>query len=80
MPLAVSLEQALYGGFLFLILLLVPATVTLLKGQRALFVIGLLFFGAVWTVAAFRLARPDSWWAHRFYDDHKLARARRRYG
>jgi hypothetical protein len=31
-------------------------------------------------VGAFRLAKPTSLWAHRVYDEGKLARARRRYG
>jgi hypothetical protein len=63
-----------------LLLVALPGVVTLLKGQFLIFVIGVVLIGLVWVVAAFRLARPDSWWAQRFYDDAKLRRARERYG
>jgi hypothetical protein len=78
--LAVSAEGALlYGLALFGALLIGPGAVTLLKGQRDLFLAGLLAGGLVWWITAFRLARPDSWWARRFYEPAKLERARRRY-
>jgi hypothetical protein len=69
-----------YAVALFLLLLVIPGTITLLKGQVLLFVAGLFTLALVWTVASFRLAQPGSWWARRFYDEAKLARARRRYG
>jgi hypothetical protein len=69
----------MYGVLLVAIVVVVPMVVTALKRQWLLFVAGWLALGLVWWIAAFRLARPDSWWAHRFYDDDKLARARRRY-
>jgi hypothetical protein len=60
-------------------LVLTPAVVTGLKGQRLLFRAGFATVGFVWLIAAFRLARPGSWWARRFYDEEKLRRARTRY-
>jgi hypothetical protein len=57
---------------------LVPAAVTALKGHIALFVAGF-FFGLVWFVAAFRLAKPNSAWARRYYSEEKLRKARARY-
>jgi hypothetical protein len=58
---------------------LTPAAVTALKGHLALFVAGFLLLGLVWLVAAFRLARPNSFWARRFYGPEKLRRSRSRY-
>src|SRR5215208_3885174 len=74
--LAVSTSVAVaYLLALFAILLGVPGTITLLKGQTLLFIAGFLAGGLVWWIAAFRLARPNSWWARRFYDAEKLQRA-----
>ena len=75
---AVTWWQALAGIGLW-ILVLTPAVITALKGQWALFGAGFLLLGMVWAVAAFRLARPDSYWARRFYGPDKLGRARARY-
>lgn len=61
-------------------LLVVPAVVTIMKGHMALFIAGSLTVGLVWFLAAFRLARPFSPWARRFYGPEKLSRARARYG
>lgn len=55
--------------------------VTMLKGKYWMGVIALLIGGPL--VAIFgtsRLAKPDSWWAQRFYDEAKSARARERFG
>lgn len=59
---------------------LVPGVVTALKGQWLFLVAGILVVGLVWLIVAFRLARPGSFWARRFYDDGKLRRAQARYG
>lgn len=78
---AVSTGAAIaYGVALFGLLLALPGTITLLKGQRLLFFGGLLFGGIVWWITALRLGRPDSWWARRFYSTEKLGRAQRRHG
>jgi len=58
---------------------LTPAVVTVLKGHLALFVAGFLLLGLVWIIAAFRLARPNSFWARRFYGPEKLERSKLRY-
>jgi hypothetical protein len=80
-PFAVSTGVAIaYTVVLSLLLLIAPLTITALKRQWALFVAGWLTVGIVWWVASLRLARPQSWWARRFYGPDKLARARARYG
>ena len=58
----------------------VPAGITWSKGQREAFLLGFVLLGVVWVVAAFRLARPSSWWARRFYDPKKMQRAVNRFG
>ena len=60
-------------------LVLVPAIVTGLKGQWVLLGAGFLLLGFVWMIAAFRLARPNSYWARHFYSPEKLERSRARY-
>jgi hypothetical protein len=70
----------LYAVALFLVLVVLPGTITLLKGQKGAFLLGFLLLGLIWSVAACRLARPDSYWATRFYGPRKLARARERFG
>ena len=51
-----------------------------LKGRYALSLVGMLvLFGIPAILAATRLARADSWWAKRFYDDEQLARSEERY-
>ena len=69
-----------YTVALFVVLIIGPLVVTALKRQWLLFAAGWLTIGLVWWIAALRLARPDSWWARRFYAPDKLARAQRRYG
>lgn len=78
--LAVSTSVAIiYAVALYGVLIVIPGTVTVLKGQRALFLAGFLAGGLVWIITAFRLARPQSWWARRFYDGEKAQRALARY-
>jgi hypothetical protein len=51
-----------------------------LKGRYALSFVGLfVLFGIPAVLSATRLARADSWWAKRHYDDEKLGRVRDRY-
>ena len=57
----------------------IPAMITWMKGQEAAFFIGLFTIGLVWYAAACRLAKPTSWWAHRFYGPEKLQRAYQRF-
>ena len=78
--LAVSTGVAIaYGVGLWVVLIILPATVTALKGQWLLFAAGWLTLGMVWWIAAIRLARPSSWWDRHFYGPAKRQRARRRY-
>ncbi len=51
-----------------------------LKGRYALSIVGMLvLFGIPAILSATRLARADSWWARRFYNDEQLAKADERY-
>lgn len=78
--LAVSTGVAIaYGIGLWVVLIIGPATVTVLKGQWPLFDAGFTWTGLVWWIAAFRLARPESLWARHLYGGAKLARAKARY-
>ena len=77
---AVSTGVAIaYGVSLWVVLIIGPATVTALKGQWRLFDAGFNTLGFVWWITAFRLARPESWWARRLYGPRKMARAEARY-
>jgi peptidoglycan/LPS O-acetylase OafA/YrhL len=65
---------------IFAALIVIPAGITLSKGQWVEFFIGFLLPGIVWIIASCRLARPSSWWARRFYDQEKMQRALNRFG
>lgn len=56
----------------------VPGVVTALKGRLALFAVGF-FVGLVWLWGAFRLGKPNSPWARRFYSPEKLDKSRERF-
>jgi hypothetical protein len=56
----------------------VTGVVTGLKGKYGFLAVGLLI-GLFWILGAIRLAKPDSWWAKRFYDEEKMRRARERF-
>jgi hypothetical protein len=64
-----------------LVVTLVLGLLCILKGKVFTAVIGL-FVLPVLVAGVWRLAKPDSWWARRWYADRpkKLARARRRFG
>jgi hypothetical protein len=80
-PLAVSTAMAIaYAAVLWIVFIIAPLTVTALKRQWLLFAAGWLTVGIVWWIASLRLARPESWWARRFYGPDKLSRAEARYG
>jgi hypothetical protein len=61
-----------------LALFYVPAGIVVAKGHIVLFFAGF-FVSLVWPIAAFRLGKPNSPWARRYYDPEKLARSKRRY-
>lgn len=56
---------------------LAAAVTTALKGKWVSLVVGLVVV-PVWVVASIRLARPNSWWARRFYGETKVDRGRAR--
>jgi hypothetical protein len=63
---------------LVVLLFLASGVVTGLKGKPWLLLIGLLI-GWCWIFGALRIAKPQSWWARRFYDRSKLMQARMRF-
>jgi signal peptidase I len=56
-------------------LLLAAGVITALKGKWATLVVGLVSFA--WLFGAVRLARPDSLWDRKFYDEGQRQRVRR---
>lgn len=56
----------------------IPLIVTALKGKRGLALAGILFHPC-WWFGAIRLAKPESYWARRFYDSEKLHHAQTRF-
>lgn len=63
-----------------MVLVVIPAGVTVSKRLWIEFLIGCFLPGIVWIIGSFRLARPSSWWARRFYGPEKMQRAERRFG
>jgi hypothetical protein len=63
-----------------IVVAVLPAGITWLKGKRLLFVLGFFLPGLVWILAACMLAHPSSWWARRFYGPRKMQRAHNRVG
>jgi hypothetical protein len=57
---------------------IVAPVITGLKGRNDLVAFGVLLH-PIWWVGAFLLAKPNSWWARKFYDAEKLALAQRRF-
>jgi hypothetical protein len=80
-PLAVStVIQIAYVVGLVFVLFLGPVTVAEMKGNDILVGAGWFTLGITWWIAAFRLAKPGSWWARHFYGPRKLARSEARWG
>lgn len=63
---------------LILVIWVVPLVVTALKGKYGMAVVGVAVH-LCWWFGAIRRAKPDSYWARRFYDDDKLREAIRRF-
>ena len=59
----------------YVVVLLVAGEITALKGKWGTLVVGLVSFA--WLFGAVRLARPDSFWDRRFYDEGQRQRVRR---
>jgi hypothetical protein len=79
LPLTASILGYFAGGLFLLVCWLLPPGVCMLKGKSIFAVFGLFFVSAVGLIGAIRLAKPDSYWACRFYDDAKCAKARTRF-
>jgi hypothetical protein len=63
----------------FVGLFLASGVVTGLKGKPWLLLLGLVI-GWCWIFGSLRIAKPQSWWARRFYDESKLMQSRMRFG
>jgi hypothetical protein len=72
--------QIAYVIALVIVLFLGPVTVAEMKGNDILVATGWFTLGITWWIAAFRLAKPRSWWARHLYGPRKLARAEARWG
>jgi hypothetical protein len=72
--------QIAYVVGLWALIFIGPVTVAEIKGHDVLLVAGFYTLGIAWWIAAFRLAKPDSWWARHLYGPRKLARAEARWG
>ncbi len=60
--------------------MILAALIACLKGRYGLAVAGfVVLLGIPAVIASMRLARVDSWWAKRFYDEDKLRRSAERY-
>jgi signal peptidase I len=68
-PLATGLLAA------YIAVLLAAGVVTGLKGKWGTLAVGVLT-GIPWFFGAVRLAKPQSWWARRYYGDETMSRAR----
>jgi len=56
--------------------------INMLKGKPGMALSGLVIH-LTWYIGAIRLAKPDSWWARRYYvglDEYKLRRSVERHG
>ncbi len=79
-PIGVSPDEA-GNAWLFALLVFVHfvwVVIAFLKGKRHLGLVGIVV-PAVATFCALRLAKPTSFWAHRFYSPAKKEKARRRF-
>jgi hypothetical protein len=77
-PLAFDDPGSLIAAIAGTVALVTIAAVAFAKGRILLGAIAI-FVPVVGIVAAARLAKPGSPWAHKLYDERKLARARERY-
>jgi hypothetical protein len=57
----------------------VAIAICILKRKLIPAILSLVTFGITAIVGASRLAKPDSYWARRFYEPAKLERARQRF-
>jgi hypothetical protein len=77
-PFGLDEPASVWGTAASVAIILVLVVAAASKGRVLLAVLGM-FFPVVALYAGVRLAQPSSIWARRFYDERKLARARRRF-
>lgn len=70
---------AIVGDLAVLLLVTAFAVIAALKGKPFLVLAGLVLTPVLWVVGTARLAKPNSYWARRFYTDAKIERAERRF-
>ena len=64
--------------YAFLLAYLASIVICALKGRWLMFFVGFII-NVTHPIGASRLAKPESWWARRFYDETKLGRAEARF-
>ena len=65
---------------LYVVWALAAVVICVLKRKFIMAIISLVIGGGIiQTIGAARLAKPQSWWANRFYDEAKAQRSRERY-
>ena len=74
------MTERLLALSVLMVVIVIPVGITLSKRLYLEFALGLVLLGLVWWIAVFRLARPTSWWARRFYGPEKMQRAFGRFG
>ena len=70
---------AIIGDVAALLLVTAFAVIAALKGKPLLVLAGLVLTPVVWVVGTARLAKPNSYWARRFYARAKRERAQQRF-
>lgn len=70
---------ALFVVVCILGLILTSVVICGMKGKYGMIAGGILLH-ILWYVGAIRIAKPDSWWARRYYGAQKLAIAQQRHG
>jgi hypothetical protein len=73
------MPERLIALITLIVLVVIPVGVTLSKRLWVEFFLGC-FLPGVWIIGSFRLARPSSWWARRFYGPETMQRAESRFG
>lgn len=78
-PFGLDDPGSIWGTAATVVFVLTFVLLSAAKGRVFLAVLGM-FIPIAGIVGALQLARPNSFWARRWYGAHKLARANRRYG
>jgi hypothetical protein len=65
-------------GLALIVGLLSLGVICAMKGKWVFFVVGF-FWGIFWIVGAWRMGKPNSYWARRRYGDEQMREAERRF-